>query len=126
MARAGQHVCGQIMVGSGGDTYDPCCELPPGHDGPCRSAGATDQHRLSLPVSWDTLNAPQRARLADMARRWDGNNRLWVWRPRGGQFNIARALERRGLVSGRDREYALTQLGLMIGRYCAHVEKAAA
>jgi hypothetical protein len=38
--------CGRMMVGSGGDTYDPICELPTGHDGRCRSSSAIDQHRL--------------------------------------------------------------------------------
>lgn len=39
-------LCGQVMVGSGTDTYDPLCELPQGHEGPCKSSAATDQHRL--------------------------------------------------------------------------------
>lgn len=34
------------MLGSGTDTYDPVCELPKGHDGPCKSSAAVDQHRL--------------------------------------------------------------------------------
>jgi hypothetical protein len=44
---SGIEVCGRIMVGSGTDTYDPCCELPEGHDGMCKSSSATDQHKLS-------------------------------------------------------------------------------
>lgn len=39
--------CGRLMLGSGSDTYDPCCELPDGHTGACKSTGAIDQHRLS-------------------------------------------------------------------------------
>lgn len=38
--------CGSVMVGSGTDTYDPICELPAGHSGPCKSTAAVDQHRL--------------------------------------------------------------------------------
>ena len=38
--------CGSLMVGSGTDTYDPVCELPEGHKGPCKSTAAVDQHRL--------------------------------------------------------------------------------
>lgn len=36
--------CGNLMVGSGPDTYDPVCELLKGHYGPCKSTGAIDQH----------------------------------------------------------------------------------
>lgn len=39
--------CGKIMVGSGDDTYDPICELPAGHDPPCMSSAAIDQHKLA-------------------------------------------------------------------------------
>jgi hypothetical protein len=47
-------VCGRIMVGSGTDTYDPVCELPEGHDGPCKSSTAIDQHRLPpTPAEWN-------------------------------------------------------------------------
>lgn len=38
--------CARTLVGSGGDTYDPVCELPSGHAGPCRSSSAIDQHRI--------------------------------------------------------------------------------
>lgn len=38
--------CARTLVGSGGDTYDPVCELPHGHEGRCRSSSAVDQHRL--------------------------------------------------------------------------------
>lgn len=38
--------CGRIMVGSGTDTYDPICELPEAHSGPCKSTAAIDQNRL--------------------------------------------------------------------------------
>jgi hypothetical protein len=38
--------CGRLMVGSGPDTYDPVCELPIGHEPPCKSSAAIDQHRL--------------------------------------------------------------------------------
>jgi hypothetical protein len=38
--------CARTLIGSGGDTYDPVCELPGGHDGPCRSSSAIDQHRI--------------------------------------------------------------------------------
>jgi hypothetical protein len=38
--------CASTMVGSGGDSYDPICELANGHDGPCRSSSAIDQHRI--------------------------------------------------------------------------------
>jgi hypothetical protein len=30
--------CGRLMVGSGPDTYDPVCELPIGHEPPCKSS----------------------------------------------------------------------------------------
>ncbi len=40
--------CGRTMIGSGDDTYDPVCELRDGHDGPCRSTAALDQHRLDM------------------------------------------------------------------------------
>lgn len=46
--------CGQIMVGSGTDTYDPVCELPEGHRGPCKSSAAVDQHRLPTREQEDT------------------------------------------------------------------------
>lgn len=39
--------CCSIMLGSGTDTYDPTCQLPKGHSGPCKSTSAIDQHRLS-------------------------------------------------------------------------------
>lgn len=39
-------VCGSIMLGSGGDSWDPTCELPSGHKGTCKSSSATDQNRL--------------------------------------------------------------------------------
>jgi hypothetical protein len=39
--------CGRIMVGSGGDTYDPICDLREGHDGRCMSTAATDQLKLA-------------------------------------------------------------------------------
>lgn len=39
--------CNRTMVGSGGDTYDPVCELPEGHRGLCRSRSAVDQHKLT-------------------------------------------------------------------------------
>lgn len=39
-------LCGRIMVGAGGDTYDPLCVLPDGHRGDCKSPSAIDQHRL--------------------------------------------------------------------------------
>lgn len=39
-------LCGRIMIGSGGDTYDPICVLPDRHRGACRSASAIDQYRL--------------------------------------------------------------------------------
>ncbi len=38
--------CGQVMVGSGPDTYDPVCELLAGHAGWCMSTAAIGQHRL--------------------------------------------------------------------------------
>lgn len=39
--------CGRIMIGSGGDSWDPTCDLPdPNHMGACYSFSATDQHRL--------------------------------------------------------------------------------
>lgn len=38
--------CDRIMVGSGGDTYDPTCDLRAGHRDVCRSTAAIDQHRL--------------------------------------------------------------------------------
>lgn len=40
--------CGRMMVGSGGDTYDPICELPTDHRGSCRSSSAIDQHRIGV------------------------------------------------------------------------------
>jgi hypothetical protein len=39
--------CGRLMVGSGGDTYDPVCELREKHKSMCRSTSAIDQHRLT-------------------------------------------------------------------------------
>lgn len=39
--------CGSLMVGSGSDTYDPICDLPDGHSGPCKSKAALDQHRIT-------------------------------------------------------------------------------
>jgi hypothetical protein len=41
--------CAGSMIGSGGDTYDPVCELPARHEGPCRSSSAIDQHRIGPP-----------------------------------------------------------------------------
>lgn len=38
--------CARTMIGSGGDTYDPVCELPIGHNEPCRSSSAIDQYRI--------------------------------------------------------------------------------
>ncbi len=38
--------CGALMLGSGTDAYDPLCELPRGHRGPCRSTAAIDQRRI--------------------------------------------------------------------------------
>jgi hypothetical protein len=38
--------CARTMIGSGGDTYDPVCELPGAHGGSCRSSSAIDQHRI--------------------------------------------------------------------------------
>lgn len=29
-------VCGRILIGQGGDTWDPTCPLPAGHTGRCR------------------------------------------------------------------------------------------
>jgi hypothetical protein len=43
---SGIPICGRLMVGSGGDSWDPSCELPDGHAGVCRSRSAIDQHRL--------------------------------------------------------------------------------
>lgn len=117
-----EHVCGQIMVGSGGDTYDPCCELPPDHDGPCLSCTAIDQHRIPQPVRYASLNVPQRTQLAYLARGWDAET-LHAWMPMGAAINTARALERRGLVAGYEGQYVITDLGLKIGRYCNHIEK---
>jgi hypothetical protein len=42
--------CGSLMVGSGGDTYDPICVLPHGHAGGCKSPSAIDQNRLRRPA----------------------------------------------------------------------------
>jgi hypothetical protein len=42
------------MVGSGTDTYDPICELPAGHEPPCRSSAAIDQHKLTDTRKSDT------------------------------------------------------------------------
>jgi hypothetical protein len=39
--------CGLIMVGSGGDAWDPTCDLPESHPGVCKSYDAIDQHKLS-------------------------------------------------------------------------------
>jgi hypothetical protein len=33
-------------LGSGGDTYDPLCELLTGHLGPCKSTAAIDQFKI--------------------------------------------------------------------------------
>lgn len=44
--------CGRVMIGSGEDTYDPICELPQGHGGPCLSSSAIDQHRLVAGAHW--------------------------------------------------------------------------
>lgn len=41
--------CGNVMVGSGTDVYDPLCELPKRHSGDCKSSAATDQHKLGSP-----------------------------------------------------------------------------
>lgn len=38
--------CGRIMLGSGGDTFDPSCDLAKGHDGVCKSRAAIDQNRI--------------------------------------------------------------------------------
>lgn len=38
--------CKRLMVGSGTDTYDPICDLPEGHRGPCHSSDAIDQYKL--------------------------------------------------------------------------------
>jgi hypothetical protein len=41
--------CERVMVGCGTDTYDPCCGLPSGHTGVCKSLLAVDaRHRLDL------------------------------------------------------------------------------
>lgn len=37
------------MVGCGGDTYDPTCELPKGHDGWCKSTSGVGQHKRAKP-----------------------------------------------------------------------------
>lgn len=39
-------ICERLMIGSGGDTWDPTCELPEGHEGSCKSSSAIDQNRL--------------------------------------------------------------------------------
>lgn len=42
--------CGRVMVGLGGDTFDPVCELPGGHEGVCKSTDAVDAaHKLTDP-----------------------------------------------------------------------------
>jgi hypothetical protein len=110
------------MVGSGGDTYDPVCELPPGHVGRCMSSTAVDQHGLPGPVAYDLLNAPQRVLLARLARAWDADaSERWV--PRGGQRNTARALERRGLLCAYRDSFGLSVVGLQMGNYCNRIER---
>jgi hypothetical protein len=46
-----RQMCSRIMVGSGGDSWDPTCELREGHDGMCMSSSAIDQHRLPSATS---------------------------------------------------------------------------
>lgn len=41
-------VCGRIMIGEGGDTWDPTCELPDGHSPMiCKSRSAQSQNKLT-------------------------------------------------------------------------------
>lgn len=40
-------LCGRVMVGSGGDTYDPICEMPQGHSGGCKSSAAVGHQQLA-------------------------------------------------------------------------------
>jgi hypothetical protein len=39
--------CGNLMIGSGTDTYDPTCDLPEGHEGDCKSVGAIGQFKIT-------------------------------------------------------------------------------
>ncbi len=46
-------VCGRLMVGAASDTYDPTCERPAGHDGPCKSTDAVDRRHRMFARPWD-------------------------------------------------------------------------
>jgi hypothetical protein len=34
--------CNRLLVGQGDETYDPCCMLDAGHDGPCNKYFGTE------------------------------------------------------------------------------------
>ena len=42
-----EEMCGRLLVGQGGDTYDPLCVLPRGHSGRCLPDPELEQNRGS-------------------------------------------------------------------------------